>query len=294
MAALPDSFLGGSTPRLERVGSIAFHFQDYRNYLSAAHLVTLYLYNIPYSGFMSPETMATTLSVLTRLEFLSLEFQSPRSHLDRASRHPPPLTRSVLSSLALFRFEGVCEYLDDLVARIDAPICSLYTVFFDQIVFDSPQFVEFIDRTPTLNAPVKAYINLWNDGINVNFSSQTISGSRDLTLGISGINLSRQLLSLGQVCTSFMHHFSSLEDLYIYEHPRLHPHEKGLVEKKFWLELLHPFAAVENLYISEEFVPCIVSALQELVGGRTTEVLPTLQIYFLRGPPTIGACPERH
>ena len=107
-------------------GSIAFHFQDYpKLLLSATHLVTLYLYNIPYSGFMSPETMATTLSVLTRLEFLSLEFQSPRSHLDRASRHPPPLTRSVLSSLALFGFEGVCEYLDDLVARIDAPICSL-------------------------------------------------------------------------------------------------------------------------------------------------------------------------
>ena len=139
MAVLPDSFLGGSTPRLERVWFNCILFPGLpKLLLSAAHLVTLYLYNIPYSGFMSPETMATTLSVLTRLEFLSLEFQSPRSHLDRASRHPPPLTRSVLSSLALFSFEGVCEYSDDLVARIDAPICSLYTNFFDQIVFDLP------------------------------------------------------------------------------------------------------------------------------------------------------------
>jgi hypothetical protein len=177
--------------------------------------------------------------------------------------------------------------LDDLVARIDAPICSLNITFFDQIVFDLPQFVEFIGRTPTLNTPVKAHINLWNDDvINVNFSSQTISGSRGLRVGILGINLSRQLSSLAQVCTSFMPLLSSLEDLYIYEHWRLH--EKGLVEKKLWLELLHPFAAVENLYISEEFVPCVVSALQELVGGRTTEVLPTLQNIFFEGPQPSG------
>jgi hypothetical protein len=38
-----------------------------------------------------------------------------------------------------------------------------------------------------------------------------------------------------------------------------------------------------------EFVPYIAPALQELVGGRTTEVLPTLENIFLEfqpsGPP---------
>jgi hypothetical protein len=36
-----------------------------------------------------------------------------------------------------------------------------------------------------------------------------------------------------------------------------------------------------TLYLSKEFAPRIVAALQELVGGRTTEVLPTLQNIFL-------------
>jgi hypothetical protein len=43
-----------------------------------------------------------------------------------------------------------------------------------------------------------------------------------------------------------------------------------------WLELLRPFAA-------EVFQPFMADALQELVGGRTTEVLPSLQNIFLAG-----------
>jgi hypothetical protein len=56
---------------------------------------------------------------------------------------------------------------------------------------------------------------------------------------------------------------------------------KDNVENDQWLELLRPFTAVKNLYLSEEFQPNMASALQELVGGRTTEVLPSLQNIFL-------------
>ena len=55
------------------------------------------------------------------------------------------------------------------------------------------------------------------------------------------------------------------------------------VENILWMDLLHPFAAVKNLYISKRFVPRIAPALQELVGPRTTEVLPTLENIFLEG-----------
>jgi hypothetical protein len=48
-----------------------------------------------------------------------------------------------------------------------------------------------------------------------------------------------------------------------------------------WLELLQPFTAVKNLYLSKEFAPRILPALQELVGSRATEVLPTLQNILL-------------
>jgi hypothetical protein len=48
-----------------------------------------------------------------------------------------------------------------------------------------------------------------------------------------------------------------------------------------WLEFFHPFTAVKNLYLSEEFTPSIASALQDLVGSRMTEVLSTLQNIYL-------------
>ena len=48
-----------------------------------------------------------------------------------------------------------------------------------------------------------------------------------------------------------------------------------------WLRLLHPFTSVKNLYLSEEIARRIVPALQDLIGERVTEVLPTLENIFL-------------
>ena len=49
-----------------------------------------------------------------------------------------------------------------------------------------------------------------------------------------------------------------------------------------WLQLLLPFIAVKNLYLSKKFAPGIAAALQEHVGDRITEVLPSLQNIFLK------------
>jgi hypothetical protein len=47
------------------------------------------------------------------------------------------------------------------------------------------------------------------------------------------------------------------------------------------LELLLPFTAVKNLYLGEHFAPGIAAALQDLVGARIAEVLPSLQHIFV-------------
>jgi hypothetical protein len=39
---------------------------------------------------------------------------------------------------------------------------------------------------------------------------------------------------------------------------------------------------VKNLYLSKEFTRRIVPSLQELTGGRSTQVLPTLENIFLQ------------
>jgi hypothetical protein len=64
--------------------------------------------------------MVTYLSALKRLESLGLEFESPRSRPYLENRRPP-LTRALLPVLHQMSFNGVSDYLEDLMARIDAP-----------------------------------------------------------------------------------------------------------------------------------------------------------------------------
>jgi hypothetical protein len=64
------------------------------------------------------------------------------------------------------------------------------------------------------------------------------------------------------------------------------------IESILWLELLQPFTAMKNLYLSDEFAPRIVSAMQELIGGGMTEVLPTLQNIYLEGLQPSGPVQE--
>jgi hypothetical protein len=54
------------------------------------------------------------------------------------------------------------------------------------------------------------------------------------------------------------------------------------IEDSQWLELLHPFTGVKDLYLSKEFSPGVARSLQELGGGGTTEVLPSLQSLCLK------------
>lgn len=75
---LPNSFLGGSAPRLRYLQLRGIPFPGLpKLLLSAAHLVHLYLYDIPYSGYISPEAMVAGLSVLNSLEDLRLKPRIP-------------------------------------------------------------------------------------------------------------------------------------------------------------------------------------------------------------------------
>jgi hypothetical protein len=278
---VPDSFLGGSAPRLRFLKLDGLPFPCLPNLLlSATHLVNLQLWDIPHSGYISPDTLVTALSTLTGLQLLSLEFQSPRSHPDPAIRRLLPSTRSVLPVLTSFSFKGVCEYLDDFVARIDTPrVHHLEITFFNDIVIDAPQFMQFISRTPTLKELEAASIAFGDSSATIYLASVTSGGL--LEVEISCREFDWQISSLEQVCTSCLPPLSTLEDFSIYQGTFLYPHRQDNVDNTLWLELLRAFTAVKNLYLSKELAPHIVPALQELVGGRTTAVLPALQNILL-------------
>ena len=285
---IPDSFLGGTAPRLRSLELDGVPFPGLpKLLLSATHLVYLDLLNIPRSGYSPPEAMATSLSALTNLESLHLEFQYTQFRDPPAlveSRRPPRLllTRSILSCLTEIRFKGTSEYLEEILARIDAPrLNKMHIYFSNQIKFHTPQLLQFISQNPRLRTPEKGHIAFTYKAVIVKFPSRTSDYD---ALGVRiECSAKWQLSSLEQVCTSFLPPLPTLEDLYIFVDRTSPPHWQDDVERSAWLEHLHPFVAVKNLYLCKNIVPRIAPALQELVGARTTGVFPTLENIFLEG-----------
>ena len=279
---LPDSFLGGSAPRLRYFALTSIPFPGLPKLLSSAtHLGYLTLLNIPHSGYFSPETMATCLSALTSLEELYLQFDSPQSSPDQENRGPPLLTRSVLPALTNFTFKGVYEYLEELVARIDTPrLYQSWTTFFHDIDFDTPELIQFITRT--FGAPNDVHV-VFDSRIACITPQRQASRSTDVRVEILCRVPDWQLSSLAQICTLSLPLLSTTESLFIYEPVQSQLDWKDGIENTEWLDLLFPFTAVKNFYLSKQFAPRITPALQELTGGRTIEVLPTLQNLFLEG-----------
>jgi len=276
--ALSDSFLGGSAPRLQYIQLNCIPFPGLpKLLLSATGLVTLRLLHIPHFGYFSPKVMVIVLSGSTRLEEFKLTFQSPRSRPDRERRRPPPHTRSVFRALTHFEFHGVSEYLEDLVARIDAPLLDLFDItFFHQVIFHTPQLAQFISRTPQLKLRDEARVTFYSRTAVVTLPSPQMR-HRFLELKISCSQSDWRLSSMAQICSSFLSLISSLERLYVYEKEHLQSCWQDDIENVQWLELLRPFTTVKTLYLSPEFAPRIAPALQELVGERATEVLPALR-----------------
>ena len=83
-----------------------------------------------------------------------------------------------------------------------------------------------------------------------------------------------------------------MADLYIYHTSHRRVVWQDYIKNNLWLEPLLSFTNLKNLYLSQDFAPHIVSALQEHIGGITTEVLPTLQNIFLEGLRPSGTVPE--
>jgi F-box-like len=279
---IPDSFLDGSAPRLRifRLDGIPFPGLP-KLLLSATHLVQLLLTNIPHSGYLSPEAIVAPLSVLPSLEVLSLELQSPESRPDWGL---PPPKRSILPALNVFYFSGVTEYLEELVTRIDTPqLDTMDLTFFNQIDFACPRLAQFINCTPTLKALDEAHVQFTDGTASIIFRYQTNeSGYGELLINILCREPDWQLSSIEQVCNSSLHPLSMVEDLYIeHEYSEL-VWKDDAIENTLWLQLLLPFTAVKNLYLSKDFAPGIAAALQELAGG-ITEVLSSLQNIFVEG-----------
>ena len=279
--ALPDTFLGGSAPRLQTLVLLDIPFPGLpKLLLSATDISYLFLGEIPRTGYISPEAMVTGLSALTSLTHLTIHFKSPAPRPDRRGPPPPTLARVILPALEVLGFRGVSEYLEYLVARIDAPrLLTLCIIFFNQVIFNIQQLPYFIGHTRILRSSSHAAVYFSNDRVSISLYPTDPLGTR-LWLIICCKAVDWQVRSMGQICDQLSFLSSTAEQLEV-SCRFLDSNWQVDMEDTEWLKLFRPFTAVRTLRIRRQLQPLIVPALQELTGEWATEVLPALDSVYL-------------
>ncbi|KAH8982476.1 hypothetical protein EDB86DRAFT_3086141 [Lactarius hatsudake] len=281
--ALPNGFLGGSSPCLQYLHLECVLFPALPALLlTTTDLVNLSLHDIPPDGYISPEAMVACLAALPRLESLVIKFQSETSRPDQI--HPPPATRTVVPSLLTFKFDGCGEYLEDLVARIDSPqLHHINIYYFDQLPeVHVAQLFKFLDRsedsylTIIRHADV-TFLHEW-----ISLKMYPFPESHPDRNGVKALiycqGIERQV---SQVIHVFSQRSTMLSRVV---HFKLSRYRTGAMRHQ-WLYLLHLFSAARTLHVAQEFARRFARVLESIAEGMVAEVLPVLDLIYLEGQP---------
>ena len=284
---LPDFFLGGLAPRLQSLKLQRIPFPSLPRLLfSATDLVTLHLFAIPQSGYVSPGAIVSALSMLTRLKSLHLDFDPSQRWAPVGSRPRLPLKRIILPALIEFYLWSDSEYMEDMVSRIDIPLLNSSRIAFSsQPNSTTPLLRDFISRTEVFEELHRAKVAISKDSIHLTLSQPDAGpDGKILKLRISCNASEWRFSSLTQICSSLLSPLPTLEHLEIFA-DQLH-WRFNMMENAHWLGLLRPFSSVKDLVLFDDLVKFVAPALRELTGERVSEFLPGLKNLFLK-----GSCP---
>jgi hypothetical protein len=249
--------------------------------------------NIPETGYISPEEMATCLSVLTNVEEVIIVFRSAPFSWDKISSHEPLTPRAVLPALTSFGFRGHSWYLEALISQIDVPILDNFEIsFFTSTLLYTPLLCELISRMETSKGFHRANLTFHDRAADITLSRQELSANcKTSKLYVVCGQPELQLLYMTRFCRWSLPPLSTLKHLYVHDYQLTHfPDEMDSSAQ--WLELFLPFTSVEDLYLSHELALYVTRALPGIASERFAQVLPALQVIFLQRCPVSGVDPE--
>ena len=276
LATLPSTFRWG--PRLRTLHSTRIAFPSFPQLLSTSRdLVYLRLHEIPSAGYISPEAFANALSGMTQLRKLSLHFLSLPPRRTYLRLPPQSGERVVLPSLTCFKYRGTSKYLDNLMARIDAPrLGNIDITLFFQPTMDASELGQFIGRTEMLTSLSEANVETTLDAIFISLTDSRTS--TPLQIQIACEQLDWQLSSMAQVCERFSPFLFRVNTLSI--RTIRSSIEQGDVDGEQWLELIRSFGGARDFRVGEGLETDILCAL----GQADATVLPSLRNLYVDNP----------
>ena len=327
---LPHKLMGEGTLRLQEFYLRGMSYPGLPQFLlSARDLVKLDFVQIPSTSYVSPGEMLTGLSGLTRLESLAIEFQ-PSILLnlltDDRLAATPTKPAVCLPALKMFRFNGFCEYLEGLVAQIDAPLVTTFKIYyFGQPVYRVPRLAQFLVRTKYLKAlsylQIRCipWIHLWFGGAeegSLMFQIETSGMVRGVLHSVQVMQqISAVISNIPRLCligpapasteppfggslygsTRFAKRLLPQGSLFTMGVHGVTPREEqpgvpDSIDHIDWIGLFRPFTGVEELVIrGADLSESIVHALEKVSEDMVAKVLPALRsLVFARERPTVS------
>jgi hypothetical protein len=276
--ALPRTFRWG--PRLRTLRSTGISIPSFPPLLLTCHdLEDLQLHDIPSAGYFSPGVFTNALTGLTQLRSLSLHFVSYPPRPNGIDFHSQSGDLVVLPALTCFKYRGTCEYLDRLVARIDAPyLADLEITYFNAPTSDLLKLGEFIDHIEIHKYHRRANITSSERTVSVSLTQPGTSNSFKVHSFCE--QLTEQLDTVSRICTRFSTSLFHVEDLDI-----------SVTRKSRWDEHLHTeqwsaldsFTGVRWFHVAGDLSIYIVGAL-DLPSRQRKPVLPALHKLCISQP----------
>jgi F-box-like len=287
VSVVPDTILGGSAPHLRSLSLAGLPFPTLPRFLlSCNDLSELQLLGISDIGYISPEAMVKGLSALTRLALLRIDFDEESETIQ--VRGPPPLTRALLPALTELRFRGVNEYLENLLARIDAPQLKIITIKLFGNHADIRQVVShFVTLGPFDRAKVRFSLYIDSESVDIELyqsEGTDLTPPKTVRLGFLEDAPDRQVSSMAQFSTQSLSLLSNVTELDIRSDPsfeELGYSDEDLIDNPWWLVLFRTFTAVRTLHLSGVILPLVVYLLRGHTRESVPVVLPELQNIYL-------------
>ena len=299
---LTAEFLGGSAPNLLEITLHSTSFPALPTLLlSTSHLVSLNLFRILPSGYISPERMVTCLGALPKLKTFTMRFRqfAPWFESSRPDKiHPFPATRPVLPALTDFDFMGQFEYLEDLVAQIDSsPRLERVSLIYRSPLLDlqATQLSEFVDRSigPEFTPSRHALVH-FHSGVTLTLSRKYANypncNRRSIATTILCSPSVWKPFDVARVLSQFSAAFSTVFhlDLELYHEPEDFLDDDYQSEDALdvdWLGLLRQFPAMQMLHVSMELAAPVFIQLKDITAEYFAELFPSLDLICLQAKP---------
>ena len=294
---LPRGFLGGSTPtshKLRRIELWKITFPSLPQLLLSNRNLTYLSLNrdvfISEREYIPSDTLASSLSAATQLEFLRVHQSCGISAPKQRSTHSASLSPNLilLPSLVEIDFMGPGGYLEDLVSRIHSPLLRRIRVSIARMgtrPLDLPNLWQLLSRSEYLQSlPLETLIRIEEYGFEIvhDFGPPPPWGSISLNVDFYDLEFwdVSQVVHCSRKLSPLL---SDVERLIIRAH-HVPPSLRDEPDTVRWLQLFLPFNGAQEVQLCDvdKSYDGIVNALHESTK-IDQEVFPALRILRLRG-----------